>query len=61
MVERRKPELRAEREARLAAALRRNLRLRKDAAGPNDGDDPPEVDAPERPAVAGPEGDGPEG
>lgn len=33
MVERRKPQLRAEREARLADALRRNLRRRKEAAG----------------------------
>ncbi|MCW5717688.1 MAG: hypothetical protein KIS68_07640 [Bauldia sp.] len=32
MVERRKPQLRAEREARLAEALRRNLRRRKDAS-----------------------------
>ncbi len=33
MVERRKAELRAEREARLAEALRRNLRRRKEAGG----------------------------
>jgi hypothetical protein len=40
MVERRKAELRAERDARLAEALRRNLRRRKDAGEAGQSDAP---------------------
>lgn len=43
MVERRKAELRAEREARLAEALRRNLRRRKEAGGAAQSDEPAPV------------------